>query len=223
MGNDAIAHTGGKEIMIWIKAGLVLIAVAVASTSVTYWLTPKGPEAVVTVQSIRKIAQLATVEYHAATLQDQTFQSSIGLGDVDSSRMIAYYTGAVKGAVDLEKMDLREIVAGVSENGGRGGRVAIHFQRGSIVISGVELVPGEDSMKEITVWRRTGFNPPSDNQREGMRREALQAIRDAAIERGIVDKTKENARLFLSEFVAGFGLTAEITFDENAYDEDADG
>ncbi len=209
--------------MTWIKAGLVLVAVAVASTSVTYWLTPKGPEAVVTVQSIRKIAQLATVEYHLSTFLDETFKSSIGIGDVDSSRMIAYYTGAVKGFVDLEKVDLRQIAAKVSDTGEPRGRVAIHFGRGSVVVSGVEFVPGTDSMKEEVVWTKTLFNPPSDNQREAMRRTALQAIRDAAIERGIVDKTMENARLVLSEFVAGFGLTAEITFDENAYDESAEG
>lgn len=209
--------------MNWIKAGLVLIAVAVASTSVTYWLTPRGPESVVTVERIRKIAQLATVEYHLSTFLDETFRSSIVLRDVKSSRMIAYYTGSVKGFVDLEKVDLRVIAAGVSDNGEPSGRVAIHFGRGSVVVSGVEFVPGEDIMKEEVVWTKPLFNPPTDNQREAMRNKALQTIRDAAIERGIVDKTMEEARIVLSEFVKGFGLEAEITFDEKAYDESAEG
>jgi hypothetical protein len=45
-----------------------------------------------------------------------------------------------------------------------------------------------------------------------------QKIREAAIDNGIVDKTKENAKTFLRSFIAPFGYEAIVTFDEKAYD-----
>ena len=194
------------------KMVMLLIVTALVAGGVAYSLAPKGPDARVTVQSIRKIAHLATVEYRLAALMDQAYYSDAVFTNVRSSRMIAYYTGAVKGSVDLEKTDID--VTDEAE----GGRVSIHFNRGSIMISGVEIVPGEDSMKEILCEKKTGFNPPTENQREGLRQKALKIIRQKAIEQGIIDKTIENATTVLSEFVGALGLQAVIEFDENAYD-----
>jgi hypothetical protein len=110
----------------------------------------------VTVQSIRKIAQLATVVYHSAALMDREYESRGAFGRTPSSRLLAYCTGAVKGSVDLEKTD----VSVSAQPDGRS-KASIYFQRGSIQLSGVEFAPGEDSMKEVVCWVKSGFNPPS--------------------------------------------------------------
>lgn len=196
----------------WIKIALLLIVTALVAGGVAYWLKPRGPDVRVTVQSIRKIAHLATVEYRLATLMDKTYKSQSLFKKVDSSRMIVYYTGAIKGSLDLEKTDIN-----VSDKA-NGGHVSIHFKRGSILISGVEIIPGEDSVREITCDVKTFYNKPTDNQLEALREGALKTIRQKAIDQGIVDKTKENAKTVLSEFVGAFGLQAVIDFDENAYD-----
>jgi hypothetical protein len=210
-----------------IKMVLTMVLVAVVSAGVAYWLTSKGADTkvTVTVQSIRKIAHLATVEYRLSTLQERTFRSSYGLGTTDSSKMLAYYTGTVKGSIDLEKIEVQLEDADVRTSEKDDGRrhASIHFPRGSIVIKDVALVPGEDSMREIVTWKRTGFNGPSDNQREAVRQEALKTILQTAIKQGIVEKTKENARMILSEFLSGFGIEADITFDEKAYYTDGPG
>ena len=197
------------------KIMIVIIVTALVAGGVGYLLTQKGPDVRVTVQSIRKIASLATVEYRLAALMDKTYRSQGVFKKVDSSRMIAYYTGAVKGSVDLEKTDI-----GISDEAD-GRHVSIHFKRGSIVVSGVEIIPGEDSMREITCNVKQFFKPPTDNQREALRQEALKIIKQKAIEQGIIDKTKENAKTVLSEFVGAFGLQAVIEFDEKAYDPEA--
>ncbi|MBN1379491.1 MAG: DUF4230 domain-containing protein [Gammaproteobacteria bacterium] len=205
-----------------IKMTLVVVLVAVVSGGGAYWLASKGSDTrtTVTVQSIRKIAQLATVEYRLSTLQERTFRSSYGLANTDSSKMLAYYTGTVKGSIDLEKIEVQFEDAAVQSPDKDDGRphASIHFPRGSIVIKDVALVPGVDSMREIVTWKRAGFKGPSDNQREKVRQDALKAILQTAIKQGIVDKTKENAAMILSEFLGGFGIKADITFDEKAYD-----
>ena len=205
--------------MKWGRVALLVILVAVVSGGSAYWLKSKGVDAKVTVLSIRKIAQLATVEYRLSTLLEKTFRSSYLVGTCDSSKMIAYYTGAVKGSIDLDKIEvqLKNTDAGASDTGDDRGHALIHFPRDSIVIKDVALIPGEDSMREIVTWVKAGFNGPTDNQREGVRQEALKTILQTAIKQGIIEKTKENAKMILSEFLGGFGIKADITFDENAY------
>lgn len=203
---------------------MLVILVAVVSVGGTYWLTRKGPGArvTVTVQSIRKVAQLATVEYRLSTLMEKTFRSSYGFGTTDSSKMLAYYTGTVKGSIDLEKIEvqLKDADVGASDEGDGRRRASIHFSRGSIVVKDVALIPGEDSMREMVTWVRPAFQGPTDNQRERVRQEALRTILETAIKTGIIEKTKENGRTILSEFLRGFGIQADITFDEKAYDTD---
>ncbi|MDA8141553.1 MAG: DUF4230 domain-containing protein [Desulfobacteraceae bacterium] len=194
------------------KMAVVAVITALVVMGVSYWLTQRGPDVRVTVQSIRKIAYLATVEYRLAALMDQTYRSQSLFTKVDSSRMIAYYTGTVKGSVDLDKADI------TIDNQPEVGRVTIHFKPGSIVVSGVEIIPGEDSYKEITCYTKPLFNPPTDEQRDRLRGDALKIIRQKAIDQGIVAKTMENAKTVLSEFVGAFGLQAMIEFDEKAYD-----
>jgi hypothetical protein len=205
--------------MKWTQVVLLVVIVAVVSGGSAYWLTPRGVDARVTVQSIRKVAQLATVEYRLSTLLEKKFRSNWGLGTCDSSKMLAYYTGTVKGSIDLEKIEiqLKNADVGASDVGDGRGRATIHFPRGSIVIKDVALVPGEDSMREIVTWKKAGFNGPSDSQRERVRQEALKTILQTAIKQGIVEKTKDNAKIILSEFLGGFGIEADVTFDEEAY------
>lgn len=86
------------------------------------------------------------------------------------------------------------------------------------MVKDVAIDPDLDHMTERVIWKKTGFNPPTDNQREGVRREAMKTILKTAIDKGIVEKTKANATMILSEFLGGFGIEADVTFDEKAHD-----
>ena len=204
------------------KIGVLLIVTAFVAGGVVYWLSHEGPasKTMVTVESIRKVAQLATVEYSLSTLVEKEFKSSIAIKKVHSSTLLALYSGRVRGWVNLDKVQIKlNKESDKASSDGEVRRVAtIHFPRGSIAVKDVAIDPDMDHMTERVIWKRTGFNPPTDNQREGVRRKAMRTILKTAIEKGIVQKTKANAKMILTEFLAGFGIEAEVSFDKKAYD-----
>jgi len=203
----------------WIPVVLLMVATAVIAGFVAYQLKPSAETRVtVTVEKIRKIAHLATVEYTLTGFARQVFTSSIGFGQrKPSDYVISYCTGKITGRVDLEKatVDIQE--------GGDVPQVSIHFERGSIVVSDVEVRPGD--IETISVRDElTGlfpFKAAGNAQRNGVQDKALEQIRQAAIDSGIVEKTKENAQTVLGDFLGSLGYQATITFDENAYDPSA--
>ena len=167
-----------------------------------YRLSQKGSGArtMVTVESIRKVAKLATVEYSLSTLVEKTFRSSIGIKKVDSSTLLALYFGRVRGSVNLEKVqiELKKDDTGASNEGDVHRLASIHFPRGSIVVKDVAIYPDLDHMTERVIWKKLGFNGSTENQREGVRRKAMKTILQTAIKKGIVQKIKANAKMILS-------------------------
>jgi len=203
---------------------LLMVATAVVAGFVVYQLKPSAETRVsVTVEKIRRIAHLATVEYTLSGFARQVFTSSTGLSDIGigerkrSDYVISYCTGKITGRVDLEKatIDVQE--------GGDIPRVSIHLEPGSIVISDVEVRP--EDIETISVRDELSgcffYKPATNSQRNGVQRTALKEMKQSALKSGIVDKTKENARTFLSDFLGSLGYQATITFDENAYDPSA--
>jgi len=203
------------------KIGVLIIVTAIVAGGAVYWLSHKRQDekTMVTVDSIRKVAQLATVEYSLSTLVEKTFRSSYGLGKTDSSTLLALYSGRVRGSVNLEKVqiELKKNDSVASKEGDVRRLASIHFPPGSIEVKDVAIDPDLDHMTERVIWKKLGFKGPTDNQREGVRRKAMKTILKTAIKKGIVEKTKANAEMILSEFLRGFGIEADITFDKKAY------
>lgn len=202
-----------------IKIAMLLIVTALVAGGVSYYLSRSTHANVrVTVESIRKVAELATVEYRLAAILDKKYFSNIGFGiKKQTDYLIAIYTGAVRGRVNLENatVDIQKKADG--------NYVSIHFKRGSVLISGVEVDPEKDHFEMISCQgeRWIGTKGASDGQRRRLQKEGLRSIRESAIKTGIVEKTKENAKAVLSDFLGALEYRAVITFDEKAYDPSA--
>lgn len=205
----------GKSTKIAILVIVTALVTAVVAIGVSTWLRRPTPDYVtVTVESIHKVAQVATVKYHSAAWMERTFHSDIipGLWDVESDLVLAYYTGTVTGSVDLENAKI-----GI-EKKSDGNYVSIHFPPGSVKISGVEIDPERDVLKMISCGGKFYTKKMTPVQREHLEKDTLNAIKNAALDGGIVEKTKSNAEDVLTEFLGSLGYQAKITFDKNAYD-----
>ncbi len=199
----------------------VFVVAALVGGGVAYWLKPSANVRVsVHVDQIRNSAHLATVEYRLSAFVDKEFTSNVGFGHQEvSDYVIAKCTGTVTGRVDLDK----EKAAINVQEGAEGRQVSIHFKRGSVVISDVAIDLSKTNTFETISCREKlrliGFlKPATSGQRDEMHRLAMQKIRDTAIETGIVEKTMENAKTVLGNFVGAFGYRVTVTFDEKAYD-----
>ncbi len=199
-----------------IKIAVLIVVTALVAGGVSYYLLRSTHANVrVTVESIRKVAELATVEYRLAATLDEKYTSNIGFGKrVQTDYLIAIYTGAVRGRVNLENATVN------IQKKADGNYVSIHFKRGSVLISGVEVDPEKDNFEIISCQgvRWIGTKGASDSQRRDLQQKGLRSIRESAIKTGIVEKTKENAKAVLSDFLGALEYQAVITFDEKAYD-----
>lgn len=192
---------------------VLMVVTAVVTVFVVQQLAPPQPQIDVIVEKVRKIAQLATVEYTLSGYSRQLYHSRGIRGPSDY--VFSYCTGKITGRVDLGKMTIDVQDKADPPN------VSIHFERGSIVVSDVEVKSSEtiSARSEIGGW--FGGKPASNNQRNELARKTREKMKKAAIDSDIVEKTKENAVTFLTDFLDTLGYQAIITFDENAYDPSA--
>ena len=203
-----------------ITMGFLLVVTALVAGGVSHWLSRSTQADVrVTVESIRKVAELATVEYRLAAIVEKKYHSDLWIfGDVESDHLFGLYTGAVRGRVDLENATVD------IQNEADGDYVSIHFKRGSVLISGVEIDPEKDHFELISIEGRSRISftaGATDGQRKALQQVALREIRESAIKTGIVEKTMSNAITVLSDFLGALGYRATVTFDEDAYDPSA--
>jgi hypothetical protein len=158
------------------------------------------------------------VKYRLSAFADQLYKSDVipGLWDEVSDYVIVRCTGTVTGSVDMEKVTIHVVDAA------EGRRVSIHFERGSVTISGVNTDQKEGGELEVISCReklkiKGAFHSASSAQRKRLEELTKEKIYKAAIDTGIVTKTMENAKSILNNFVGAFGYQAIVTFDENAY------
>jgi hypothetical protein len=205
----------------------VFVVAAIVGGGVAYRLKPSAEVHVsVTIEEIRKIAQLATVEYTVTGYARQLFESRfIGPKPVPTDYVFSYVTAKITGSVDLDKATIDV------QKGGDTPHVSIHFKRGSIKVE--EIVPartpdidnpGQFIRNPDTVSARSEikgvflFSPAGQKELDMVEALAFKHMKKAALASDIVEKTKENAKIILSGFVGSLGYGATITFDENAYD-----
>lgn len=200
-------------------AVLLVLLTAIVAGGVVYLIKPSTVvKSSVTVEQMKKIAQLATTEYTLGTFAEQAYYSNTLFKKKElSDYAIARVTGKVKGSVDLEKATIE--VQESKENP----QVSIHFKRGSVLISGVEIDQNDKDAQRVLSCReklrvKGLLNPISPSQRDALLQTALQEIAKTAIKVGIVEKTMEHAKTVLGDFVGALGYRANITFDEKAYD-----
>lgn len=186
---------------------IVIAAVlgAVVAVGVLYGLSrDKGgkTDVILAIDDIKEIAQLATVEYHISTFLDRKKQRQ--WYEWLDARYIVFLKGVVKGSVDLNLADVQLPAAGTKT-------VSIKFKKGAVIVSNPEI--GRDDIRFITVSDPNVINRISDADRNRAQGDAIAALKKAATDAGIVEKTAREAKILLTKFLGGLGYTAKIEFE----------
>jgi hypothetical protein len=197
-----------------INGFLLVLVTALIVGGTVYWLKPSTKVDVsVTIEQMRKIARLATTEWTMSSFAEKDFYHKTGIlppwKTIQTDYVIARCRGKVTGAVDMEKAQIE-----VQERR----HVSIHFPRGSVVVSDPQI----DTLETISARGKIHgewlvYEGATEAQKKEVEREALEKIKQTAIEEGIAQTTIDNAKTVLGEFVRSLGYEATITFDEPAY------
>ena len=186
---------------------IVIAAVlgAVVAVGVLYGLSrDKGgkTDVILAIEDIKEIAQLATVEYHISTFLDRKKQRQ--WYEWLDARFIVFLKGVIKGSVDLNLAEVQLPAAGTKT-------VSIKFKKGAVIVSNPEI--GRDDIRFITVSDPNVINRISDADRNRAQGDAIAALKKAATDAGIVEKTAREAKILLTKFLGGLGYTAKIEFE----------
>jgi len=186
---------------------IVIAAVlgAVVAVGVLYGLSrDKGgkTDVILAIDDIKEIAQLATVEYHISTFLDRKKQRQ--WYEWLDARFIVFLKGVIKGSVDLNLAEVQLPAAGTKT-------VSIRFKKGAVIVSNPEI--GRDDIRFITVSDPNVINRISDEDRNRAQGDAIAALKKAATDAGIVEKTAREAKILLTKFLGGLGYTAKIEFE----------
>ena len=186
---------------------IVIAAVlgAVVAVGVLYGLSrDKGgkTDVILAIDDIKEIAQLATVEYHISTFLDRKKRRQ--WYEWLDARYIVFLKGVVKGSVDLNLAEVQLPAAGTKT-------VSIKFKKGAVIVSNPEI--GRDDIRFITVSDPNVINRISDADRNRAQGDAIAALKKAATDAGIVEKTAREAKILLTKFLGGLGYTAKIEFE----------
>ena len=186
-----------------VVSAIAVIVVAIAAVVIVYMV--KGDngktEPIVSVDSIRSIMQLAVVDYHVSAHQ-QGDKPPKGLEWLHATWLVAM-AGDVKGSVNLEAAELEIDEANK--------KVSIRFAEDDVLISNLEVDP--ESIRIIKCADPNIFHPITEEDYEKSEKYILAHLRAVAIEKGIVERTRTEARLALSNFLKGFGYEADIKFE----------
>jgi hypothetical protein len=154
---------------------------------------------IVVVEGIKKIAELATIEYLISTYEHKREKPHLWW----PKDYIAFVKGKVIGSVDLDKSQI--------DINTETRHVDISFQKGAIKIHSPEIAPGDiyfvickDFLNKVT--------PENWTEAVKMAEEKMLMI---AMEEGIKAKTANEAKVLLGGFLASLGYTSEIVFNDS--------
>jgi len=159
-----------------------------------------GSQSRVTVNSIKKIAELATIEYTMSVIEEQTKKKKFL--EWKTARFLVLVTGKVKGSVDLNMADVN------IDKQNR--KVSITFKTDAVKVSYPEIAP--EDIKIITVDDPNIFHKINDKDRNKGTAAAISLLRETAMRKGIVAQTKNQARQVIENFLAALGYQSVIKF-----------
>jgi hypothetical protein len=190
---------------VWKMLGVAALIVGIVAGAV-YLLTQYSAgkaEVTVTIEEIKQVAQLATVEY---TISDAyKWEKPKKWYETKNLELMVLARGKVKGSVDLEKMQL-EVSDETDEK-----RVTLIFGPGAILISDPEICSAgcirTYDMKDVNL-----FTDLTDEDRNKQLNAAVGCLKQAALEDGIREKTAAEAKVVLTRFLEHLGYVADIRF-----------
>ena len=166
-----------------LRQAAIVIAVALGAALVWVWTKDRGPrlEAPAVVAQVRQLNQLATVKY--------TVQKVVGLREqkqpIGSESILLIVQASVEAGIDLAGMRAEDVTTRPD------GTVVLRLPRARILNVAVDE-------NETKVWDRsktwwTPWVPYSLDLEQRARREGLEAVRQAALDMGILAQAEKGA------------------------------
>jgi hypothetical protein len=179
-----------------------LLAVALLAAGVTFLVVRDGnpSSSRVTVDQIRSIARVSTVEYHIS----EFYRGEVGRGSVEGA---IYISAVVTGSVDIDEATIE--IDSESEPT----RATITIPRGSVHIGDPETCP--DCSELVQLNRPFLRARISDEEWTALTREALVIINQKVREAGIECQTAARLETVLADFLGAFDIESEVVFEDN--------
>jgi hypothetical protein len=159
----------------------------------------------VTVDSIKNIAELATVEYHISSYLFRAKKKA--WYEWKNAKYLVFVRGTVKGSVDLDQAAID-----VSPDP-KNRMVKITFKKGAVRVSDPEIGKGDVTFQSVS--NPNVFHRITEKDYEGAQNDLIGIIKEQAIKDGIRNKTAAQARLVLTTFLQSLGYNAKIEFEED--------
>lgn len=155
----------------------------------------------VTVNSIKKVAKLATIEYNVSVVEERKKELKVVL-KWKTAKFLVLLSGIVTGSVDLKnaEIDINKETK----------KVSIVFGKDAVKVS----QPASDpkAAKFITITDRALFKRLNSADFTAGYEAANNKLRNTALADGIVKKTKDEAVELISNFLLSLGYSANIKF-----------
>lgn len=186
--------------------GVGAVAALLAAAAVFLLMRGGGgrTEVIVTVEEIKEIAQLSTVEY----VMSEVLHKELGKAWYEwrAASFLARVRGKIRGSVDLDKMQVE-----VVNNGGQR-RVSVRFEPGAVVIHPPEISQGD--IEIIDCANPNVLHPISAADHSRAVDTLIAHLRSVAESHGIKERTAAEAKLVLTRFLEQLGFEAHIEFAE---------
>lgn len=182
----------------------ILVGIGLMS-AIDFFQNETTSETFVTVESIKKVAKLATIEYNVSVIEKRTVPLKVKVGfsfKLKDAKFLVLTSGIVTGSVNLNKakLDINKETK----------QVNIVFNAGAVSVSNAAINSGYPEF--ITITNRKLFKRLKDSDFSAGARAANAKLRQTAINDGIENKTKSEAKILISNFLTSLGYTSKIIF-----------
>jgi hypothetical protein len=155
----------------------------------------------VSVQEIKKISELATVEYHLSAYEKRRDFGKSDLLKVIPRDYFVLVKGKVIGGVNLEYA--------VIDIDHEKKHVDIKFKKGAIKIHSPEIAAGDIELKSC---KDNIFDPIKEANWQAAVKAAQETLLRTATENGIQKKTANEAQTLITGFLKSLGYTSKVVF-----------
>ena len=183
---------------------IVIVAAVLLGLFVGRFLTGGSDktEVFVNIDRIRAIAELATVEMHSTVIEH--VHEKHAWYEWKSAELLVIVSGSIRGGLDLDKIEMKK--------SGDNKRVTITIPSDAITVTNPIIDP-KDGIELITISNPNIFHPITDAQRNQAQKKCLADLKSKVIDAGIKEKTLEEAKKVLTNFLAILEVEVEFIMD----------
>jgi hypothetical protein len=183
-----------------IIAVAIVIALIIGGYAIWNKLFNDNGKVIVTVDSIKRIAELATVEFSLSELYYG--EKAKAWYEWEKATFIVMVKAKVLGSVDLNKTSI--------DIDGKKKIAKITFLKGAVKIHDPEIA--EDGTNYITCKNPNILHPINAKDWNKAQKETIAEIKKTADSMGIREKTAAEAKVVLTNFLQSLGYEAQIEF-----------